>query len=323
MIKLLAVLIFSCIDLFGSEIYWSQERLKLVPSALQFSNNNHRSSAPYISSDSFRAISDVVFDEGVTPLPRPENIKNGDIVFLNSMFMDEFFSKIHPYITNSYILVTNGYDASSPGEYLDLLEEPNCNIFHWFGANPNVKNNLKFTSIPIGLANSYWPHGDTNTLKKCINRLLEKKYLVSMNIDIGTNPQERQAAYNYFYKHNFCAKLPRKHYEEYLMDLKQSWFVVSPHGNGLDCHRTWEILLVGSYPIVKKSTLDELYQGLPVLIVDDWSVVTTSFLHEKIKEFEHKKINNEICLDRLFLNFYEKILLNKKEQCCGHLGIDK
>jgi hypothetical protein len=47
-------------------------------------------------------------------------------------------------------------------------------------------------------------------------------------------------------------------------------FVVSPHGNGLDCHRTWESLVLGNIVIVKRSSLDPLYAGLPVVIVDDW-----------------------------------------------------
>jgi hypothetical protein len=50
-------------------------------------------------------------------------------------------------------------------------------------------------------------------------------------------------------------------------------FVVSPHGNGLDCHRTWESLVLGNIVIVKRSSLDSLYEGLPVVIVDDWAEI--------------------------------------------------
>lgn len=50
-------------------------------------------------------------------------------------------------------------------------------------------------------------------------------------------------------------------------------FVLSAHGNGLDCHRTWEVLCLGGIPIVKTSSLDPLYRGLPVAIVEDWREV--------------------------------------------------
>jgi hypothetical protein len=47
-------------------------------------------------------------------------------------------------------------------------------------------------------------------------------------------------------------------------------FVVSARGNGLDCHRTWELLYLGCIVITKTSSLDPLFSKLPVVIVDDW-----------------------------------------------------
>jgi hypothetical protein len=47
-------------------------------------------------------------------------------------------------------------------------------------------------------------------------------------------------------------------------------FVLSAHGNGLDCHRTWELLALGCIVVTKASPLDPLYEGLPVVILDDW-----------------------------------------------------
>ena len=51
-------------------------------------------------------------------------------------------------------------------------------------------------------------------------------------------------------------------------------FVVSPHGNGLDCHRTWEALALGHIVLVPRSPLDGLFAGLAVVIIDDWSQIT-------------------------------------------------
>eukprot|EP00581_Thalassiosira_minuscula_P011257 CAMPEP_0183725922 /NCGR_PEP_ID=MMETSP0737-20130205/21903_1 /TAXON_ID=385413 /ORGANISM="Thalassiosira miniscula, Strain CCMP1093" /LENGTH=356 /DNA_ID=CAMNT_0025957093 /DNA_START=32 /DNA_END=1099 /DNA_ORIENTATION=- len=56
-------------------------------------------------------------------------------------------------------------------------------------------------------------------------------------------------------------------------------FMLSPRGVGLDCYRTWEALYLGMIPVVKTSTLDSMYQGLPVLIVDEWSDLTPELLH--------------------------------------------
>ena len=50
---------------------------------------------------------------------------------------------------------------------------------------------------------------------------------------------------------------------------RNSLFVPSPAGNGLDCHRTWEALYLGAVPVVLKSeyTGDESW---PVLVIDSW-----------------------------------------------------
>jgi hypothetical protein len=63
--------------------------------------------------------------------------------------------------------------------------------------------------------------------------------------------------------------------------------VISPRGNGLDTHRLWEALYLGSLPIVKTSSLDLLYQNLPVLIVQEWEQVTEELLRKKAKELTH------------------------------------
>jgi len=47
-------------------------------------------------------------------------------------------------------------------------------------------------------------------------------------------------------------------------------YAVSLAGNGLDCHRTWELLFLNTVPVVKTNSLDPLYSGLPVIILKDW-----------------------------------------------------
>jgi hypothetical protein len=58
-------------------------------------------------------------------------------------------------------------------------------------------------------------------------------------------------------------------------------YVLSPPGNGIDCHRTWEALFLGSIPIVKKSfwPFDKLQIGAKV--IEDWSEVEMISIPEK------------------------------------------
>jgi hypothetical protein len=66
--------------------------------------------------------------------------------------------------------------------------------------------------------------------------------------------------------------------EEYLFFMRQYKFVLSPVGNGVDTHRTWEALLAGSIPIVESSVRDHMYEGLPVLILKTWSDLSLQLL---------------------------------------------
>ncbi|MEI6121357.1 MAG: hypothetical protein WCP90_02450 [Opitutae bacterium] len=77
-------------------------------------------------------------------------------------------------------------------------------------------------------------------------------------------------------------------------------FVISPHGNGLDCHRTWEALCLGCIPIVRTSPLDTLFADLPVYIVNDWSDVTEENLRRILNEFSQRKFD----LNRLTLKYW-------------------
>jgi hypothetical protein len=55
-------------------------------------------------------------------------------------------------------------------------------------------------------------------------------------------------------------------------------FVACPAGRGIDSHRLWEALLLGTIPIVRRSSLDRLLVDLPVLVVDSWAEATNTTL---------------------------------------------
>jgi len=70
-------------------------------------------------------------------------------------------------------------------------------------------------------------------------------------------------------------------------------FVLSPFGNGYDCHRTWEALCMGAIPIVRAKQFKSLFADLPVLNVEEWSDVTQELLQTTIHAFKERKFNYE------------------------------
>ena len=86
-------------------------------------------------------------------------------------------------------------------------------------------------------------------------------------------------------------------------------FVLSPFGNGMDCHRTWEALLCGCIPIVRSSVFNELFDGLPVLIVDKWEDISLQLLVTTLSQFKDRLDNNEFNYDKLRLSYYTKMFI--------------
>ena len=64
---------------------------------------------------------------------------------------------------------------------------------------------------------------------------------------------------------------PPKPFAEYLAQLASAYFCISPRGNGLDCHRTWEALYLGTIPVVTRSALTDHFSDIPMVVLDDWS----------------------------------------------------
>jgi hypothetical protein len=103
------------------------------------------------------------------------------------------------------------------------------------------------------------------------------------------------------------------HYEPVKVNRRDTWlkqkqyaFVVSPQGNGLDCHRTWEAISLGCIPIIKTSELDSLFDDLPVWIVKDWSEITQESMANKFLFFQSKIFT----LEKLELSYWVNKIKN-------------
>lgn len=60
---------------------------------------------------------------------------------------------------------------------------------------------------------------------------------------------------------------------------------------------------------VKTASLDSLYKGLPVVVVQDWSEVTKEFLNKKYAELQQKTHS----LEKLRLDYWIKLINSYKE----------
>lgn len=286
-----------------------------------FSSFNLQSLDNYICGNNFKKLAKFVVDES-SDVFEPESVKQGDIIFVRNRleYLKIFFLYINPKIKHKYILITHNDDCSPSivKKYIDIN-----NIYAWFSINVDY-NHPKLIPIPIGIGEGcYGKHyvGGIDKLNKTI--VLDKKYLLYMNFNVQTNANLRMPVYKTFCNKPFCyfpkdclfTPYKRMSPMDFLKDVHNSKFVLSPEGNGMDCYRTWESLYVNSIPVVKTSVLDVLLQDLPVLIVKDWSDITEPFLQRKYRLIKNKTCN----LEKLSFSYWKNLILDSQHRCLSDI----
>jgi hypothetical protein len=79
-------------------------------------------------------------------------------------------------------------------------------------------------------------------------------------------------------------------------------FVLSPHGVGLDCHRTWEALALGHIVLVPSSSLDDMFEGLPVIPLKSWADLTPENLCKWHSHFSTLHVAGEKLTSRYWID---------------------
>lgn len=246
-------------------------------------------------------------------------IKEGSVVYIHGSAIPEFSRNLNK-LQHKIILVSGDSDESIPDMVFDTDDDfkkfiESDKIIHWYSQNC-VGNHPKLSSIPIGL--DYHSRGDKmsaieqeaeimkikNEAKPFYERLIQCYSNFHFNISSSKFGYDRTDAINkidkklIFYEPSQVSRLDTfKNQSKYA-------FVVSPHGNGLDCHRTWEALCLGCIPIIKTSPFDSLFNNLPVLIVNDWSDITHELLEKTVFDFSNRTFN----YDKLHLKYWMNII---------------
>lgn len=234
-------------------------------------------------------------------------LKDGQSIYICSSAIPNFISTIFPTIQHRFILVTGDCDESCPNELFQSQDDfmrfiESNKIIHWYSQNC-IGKHPKLTQIPIGMDYHTMAARDHEWGPKT-SPLDQERILFKIRQSAKPLEQRLVKAYANFHflmntKYSYdridaINKIPKScvFYEPKKVARINTWktqseyaFVISPHGNGFDCHRTWEAIALGTIPIVKTSHLDPLFEGLPVWIVNDWTDITESLMLIKLKYF--------------------------------------
>ena len=178
----------------------------------------------------------------------------------------DHFMEILPSIQNNFILISHNSDGNVTEKYLPLLQHPKLLFWH---AQNVLLSHPKLGCIPIGLANSMWPHGNQEIMLDVITRKNEKINSVFFNFSGHTNPSERMYCYDAL--KDKLVWQPTVRFQEYLETMSTYKYAICPPGNGIDCHRIWECIYLGVIPILLRSPCTEkIHTKFPSVLLDRW-----------------------------------------------------
>lgn len=232
-------------------------------------------SFPFLSGDSYFYSCEYFFASGnLQKVPtKSGRVQKNLSLFVKVSNIDEFcsFLNLNPRLDfTRHALVLHNGDESINTESLEIL---NYRFKKVFAVNL-LNGNESTIAIPIGLENkSLFTNGIPKDFRKLASMGLKapesRSNLVLQAFSLHTNTVERESCRTVASRIG-STELNHASSLEYRRALTDSKFVLSPAGNGFDCHRTWEAMYLGAIPIVKKIHWPFNDKKLPVLIVNEW-----------------------------------------------------
>ena len=178
----------------------------------------------------------------------------------------------------------------------ELFERYEPNFEVWYATNVEYAH-PKLRPLPIGITNCtdesdlHRVYGDLAVMAEVA---AEPRALaaapVYANFSVGTYPVERapllEALAGAPWADIGAPENTLEGRRRFLRAVRNHKFVICPRGNGVDTHRTWETLYMGSIPILKRCAAVDSWgapqtcaaPGLPICFVDDWAELSEEFL---------------------------------------------
>ena len=270
----------------------------------RFPNLFRPSSRPYISGDTFRNISDHIFDESSTFIP--EKVNRNDVVFVMTDLINVYFKIHHPRITEKYILITHNSDLNVD-DFIDRYMD--SKIIHWFSQNLS-SDTSKATLIPKGIENlRYLKYGRKKWFKSS-QKSKVNKILCSFNL--YTNYQYRSNVQRISNTNEIVDISYFQTPEEYFYNLSKYKFNICPPGKGKDTSRIWESLLLNVFPVFELNSFTKQFMqmGIPGIYLDKWEDLL-NFDETKLQN-EYEKLINVNYEHFTLLKYWENIITSKK-----------
>lgn len=232
---------------------------------------------------------------------------NTNIFFVKTDWIHDFLeNKIPNY---PFKLITHNSDYAINESHLYGLN--NQNLLKWFAQEIDI-DHPKLFHIPTGLPNERVLYKDGPLehfhfgARKVFSDIMfsennKKKLMAEITFDVNTN-KDRTGCLDICNKMGMYYK--KLNYTDYLNDIKESMFCISPNGSRPESHRVWECLHLKCVPIVVPSPRPALYKEFPVILLNNWKDLLTTELNKEVyykymSTFDIQKLNGSFVLDKI------------------------
>lgn len=273
----------------------------------------------YICGTKFRDMANYVLREGSTDLVHYPEREVGKLPVVYSSTHDfKYLMQAVDKMDKDVVVITHNSD----GEVRDSRNGPlrefdadasllHPNVHAWFAQNVTVDyEGTEIVPIPIGLENRYCFDYDKAQMlfaKKADGGRSDLPTFY-LNCNVNNNKAERQQVYdlcqnllyvNVEYGYNGLD------YDHFLTMTRRHCATISPRGNGLDCHRTWEALYLERIPIMRAER-GLMSWNLPIVFLKDW---------EELKDYDKIMSMMSDCITEsydyaLSFEYWRKRILN-------------
>jgi len=254
-----------------------------------------------------------------------QDIGPGALVWVRLSWLRSFTKQVMPFVKNKFVLVTGDSDTCVPSELgseADVILN-SANVLHWFTQNYDGSwGQQKISPLPIGI-DFHTVSGQPFWGEELTSPAGQEQLLISVRDALPQVENRIQKVYiDFAWQRSFGIRHYRRYHPLQGTEFRESrrqvvkktrdnpcvflqasplprtelWrargryaFVLSPHGMGLDCHRTWEALALGHIVLVPSSALDSLYDDLPVVILQSWRDITAENLRRWLVQYQQKK----------------------------------
>ena len=273
-------------------------------------------SFPLVSGDTFRAMSDIVLESPYDALSLKETLEkcgsNEPMIFLPLHLLNDLVESIESTSVAKAIFILHNGDVLDESAVIRLSQRAG-RVFsvNWLGSSDIA------IPIPIGVENRHWNINGRPELISGLNpaRLpnligKDREITVLGAFSSSTNSAMRTGVLETFGGSPGALLLTKRvEPRRYWSLLAQSLFVISPPGNGPDCHRTWEAMYSGAIPIVLEGSWPFRDEPLPALTVSNWEHARK--LIDEGKDDLYEQIWSEADVERLYFPYYLQLLKSR------------